>query len=102
MNIKKVLELKEALKDGTVKMETINEAVRRSLTMKYHLGLLEKNPKIGVDGALDFDPLEIRGGLFSPVEKVLFLGVRPLGVCLFPSWFWQALISFFGVLAYSG
>ena len=74
--------LKEALKDGTVKMETINEAVRRSLTMKYHLGLLEKNPKIGVDGALDFDPLENRKLAYqSAVQSIVLLkndGILPL------------------------
>ncbi|MFC2111715.1 glycoside hydrolase family 3 N-terminal domain-containing protein [Bacteroidota bacterium] len=48
--------LPEALEEGSVTMERIDDAVRRSLTIKAKLGLLDENPQIGTDGDLDFDP----------------------------------------------
>jgi beta-glucosidase len=48
--------LPEAMEAGLVTTELIDAAVKRSLIMKARLGLLDKNPVIGKDGALDFDP----------------------------------------------
>lgn len=74
--------LAEALKEGSVTMERINESVRRSLTMKYNLGLLEQNPKIGTDGNLDFDPPENRKLAYeSATQSIVLLknnGILPL------------------------
>ena len=48
--------LPEALQEGLIDMKRIDESVNRSLTMKAQLGLLDKKPKIGLDGLLNFDP----------------------------------------------
>ena len=48
--------LPQAIEQGLITIEKIDDAVRRSLIMKARLGLLDENPQIGVDGDLDFDP----------------------------------------------
>lgn len=48
--------LPQAIKEGLISEKRIDESVKRSLTMKARLGLLDKNPIIGADGELDFDP----------------------------------------------
>ncbi len=52
--------LPEAIREGLIHMDVIDDAVRRSLIMKARLGLLDENPVIGRDGELDFDPPEQR------------------------------------------
>ncbi|WP_298537542.1 glycoside hydrolase family 3 N-terminal domain-containing protein [uncultured Algibacter sp.] len=74
--------LPEAIKQGLISMETINDAVRRSLIMKTKLGLLDDNPKIGVDGNLDFDPPENRKLAYqSAAQSIVLLknnGILPI------------------------
>ncbi|ARV16957.1 hypothetical protein BTO07_16120 [Polaribacter sp. SA4-12] len=74
--------LPEAIEKGLISMETVNDAVRRSLIMKANLGLLDKNPKIGVDGNLDFDPPENRELAYqSATQSIVLLknnGILPL------------------------
>ena len=48
--------LPEAIEKGLITEADVNAAVKRSLTMKARLGLLDKNPVIGQDGTLEFDP----------------------------------------------
>jgi len=48
--------LPEAINKGLITQKDIDAAVKRSLIMKARLGLLDENPVIGKDGALDFDP----------------------------------------------
>jgi len=52
--------LPEAMKRGLVKEETIAKAVKRVLTLKYSLGLMDKGAKLWADGHLDFDRPEER------------------------------------------
>nr|WP_320120694.1 glycoside hydrolase family 3 N-terminal domain-containing protein [uncultured Marinifilum sp.] len=74
--------LAEALKEGLIKRETIDDAVKRSLIMKARLGLLNENPKIGVDGELDFDPPANRKLAYeSACQSIVLLknnGILPL------------------------
>lgn len=74
--------LPEALKEGLVSQEKINDAVKRSLIMKARLGLLDKNPAIGVDGELDFDPPANRKLAYeSACQSIVLLknnGILPL------------------------
>ncbi|WP_216639060.1 glycoside hydrolase family 3 N-terminal domain-containing protein [Flammeovirga sp. SJP92] len=74
--------LKEALKKGLVTEQDIDQAVKRSLTMKARLGLLVDNPAIGKDGDLDFDPASNRQLAYqSAVESIVLLkndGILPL------------------------
>ncbi|WP_152285632.1 glycoside hydrolase family 3 N-terminal domain-containing protein [Flavicella marina] len=72
----------DAVKKGLVTEEVIDRAVKRSLIMKYRLGLLEKNPIIGKDGILDFDPPEFRELAYEAACQSIVLlkndGVLPL------------------------
>lgn len=74
--------LPEALKEGLVSQEKIDDAVKRSLIMKARLGLLDKNPAIGVDGELDFDPPANRKLAYeSACQSIVLLknnGILPL------------------------
>ncbi|MDO6761281.1 glycoside hydrolase family 3 N-terminal domain-containing protein [Tamlana sp. 2_MG-2023] len=74
--------LPEALEKGHVSMETINQAVKRSLIMKAKLGLLDENPVIGKDGVLDFDPPENRELAYKTASQSIVLlknnGILPL------------------------
>ncbi|MDO6738820.1 glycoside hydrolase family 3 N-terminal domain-containing protein [Wenyingzhuangia sp. 2_MG-2023] len=74
--------LAEAIKKGLITEETIDVAVKRSLIMKAKLGLLEKNPEIGKDGALDFDPPAFRKLAYETACQSIVLlknnGVLPL------------------------
>jgi beta-glucosidase len=75
--------LPEALKQRRVSQERIDEAVRHSLTLKARLGLLDENPRIGEDGALDLDPPAHRQTAYEAAcQSVVLLkndGVLPLG-----------------------
>ncbi|MDW7692452.1 glycoside hydrolase family 3 N-terminal domain-containing protein [Flammeovirgaceae bacterium SG7u.111] len=74
--------LPKALEEGLVTEEQINTAVRRSLTMKAKLGLLDEHPQIGVDGDLDFDPPANRELAYKTAAQSIVLlknnGVLPL------------------------
>ncbi|GAA4953217.1 glycoside hydrolase family 3 N-terminal domain-containing protein [Algibacter agarivorans] len=74
--------LAEAIDKGLVTEEIINIAVRRSLTMKARLGLLDKDPVIGTDGDLDFDPPAFRKLAYEAACQSIVLlknnGILPL------------------------
>ncbi|NJB83533.1 glycoside hydrolase family 3 N-terminal domain-containing protein [Wenyingzhuangia aestuarii] len=74
--------LPEAIKKGLITEETIDVAVKRSLIMKEKLGLLAKNPQIGKDGALDFDPPAFRKLAYETACQSIVLlknnGILPL------------------------
>jgi beta-glucosidase len=74
--------LKEAIKKSLITEEVIDIAVRRSLTMKVRLGLLDEKPQIGKDGVLDFDPPENRKLAYEAACQSIVLlknnGVLPL------------------------
>lgn len=74
--------LKDALKKGLVSQETIDTAVRRSLTLKARLGLLDPNPVFGKDGPLDLDPPAMRKSAYNAaLQSVVLLkndGTLPL------------------------
>lgn len=74
--------LLEALKQGLVTEELIDGAVKRSLIMKAKLGLLDKNPIIGKDGDLDFDPPAFRNLAYETACQSIVLlennGILPL------------------------
>ncbi|TGV04184.1 glycoside hydrolase family 3 N-terminal domain-containing protein [Flavivirga rizhaonensis] len=74
--------LPEALDEGLIQMETIDAAVRKSLIMKAKLGLLDKNPQIGVDQDLDFDPPAFRQLAYEGACQSIVLlknnGILPL------------------------
>ncbi|MDE5417529.1 glycoside hydrolase family 3 C-terminal domain-containing protein [Labilibaculum sp. DW002] len=74
--------LPEALKEGLVSQEKIDDAVKRSLIMKARLDLLDENPAIGVDGELDFDPPANRKLAYeSACQSIVLLknnGILPL------------------------
>lgn len=74
--------LPEAIKKGLVTEAVINKAVKRSLIMKFRLGLLDENVEIGQDGSLDFDPPEFRKLAYeSACQSIVLLknnGVLPL------------------------
>ncbi|PWJ37935.1 glycoside hydrolase family 3 N-terminal domain-containing protein [Sediminitomix flava] len=74
--------LVEALEKGLVTKEDIDQAVRRSLTMKVRLGLLDDKPQIGVDGDLDFDSQENRKLSYETASQSVVLlknnGILPL------------------------
>lgn len=74
--------LPQAIKKGLVTEEIINTAVRRSLTMKSRLGLLDENPVIGTDGDLDFDPPAFRKLAYEAACQSIVLlknnGILPL------------------------
>jgi len=74
--------LPEAIEKGLVTEKEIDAAVRRSLIMKARLGLLDKNPEIGKDGALDFDPPEFRQLAYEAACQSIVLlkndGILPL------------------------
>lgn len=75
--------LTEAIKNGLVTERDINTAVKRSLTMKVKLGLLDSNTTIGKDGDLDFDPPEFRQLAYEAACQSIVLlkndGILPLG-----------------------
>ncbi len=74
--------LVEAVEKGIISMDVINAAVKRSLTMKARLGLLDENPQIGFDGDLDFDPPANRKLAYeSACQSIVLLknnGILPL------------------------
>ncbi|GAB1858378.1 glycoside hydrolase family 3 N-terminal domain-containing protein [Flavobacteriaceae bacterium MHTCC 0001] len=74
--------LPKAITKGLITEKEINAAVKRSLTMKVKLGLLDKNTKIGKDGNLDFDPPEFRHLAYEAASQSIVLlknnGILPL------------------------
>jgi beta-glucosidase len=75
--------LTEAVSQGAVTQETIDAAVKRTLTLKARLGLLAPQPTIGQDGPLDLDPPVHRKLAYDAACQSLVLlknnGVLPLG-----------------------
>ncbi|MDW7691185.1 glycoside hydrolase family 3 N-terminal domain-containing protein [Flammeovirgaceae bacterium SG7u.111] len=107
--------LPEALEDSTISIDVINTAVKRSLTMKIKLGLLD-NPVFGVDGELDFDPPANRKLAYEAACQSIVLlknnGILPLKVdeikdvallgpnsdnvfCLLGDYTYQSMITYF-------
>jgi len=106
--------LPDALKKGLITQADIDLAVKRSLTMKGRLGLLDKNPIIGKDGDLDFDPPKFRKLAYKAATQAIVLlknnGVLPLKKelkkialvgpnaatyqCLLGDYTYQSMISF--------
>lgn len=74
--------LSEALQEGAVSQTTLDRAVRNALALKEKLGLLNKNPQIGVDGPLDFDPPAHRSLAYEAAAQSAVLlknnGILPL------------------------
>lgn len=106
--------LPEALKSGDVSIETIDQAVKRSLIMKAKLGLLDEHLIIGKDGALDFDsPANRKLAYETATQSIVLLknnGILPLKKdikniallgpngntvhCLLGDYTYQSMISF--------
>lgn len=74
--------LPAAIDSGLVALEKIDDAVRRSLTMKAKLGLLDEKLIIGQDGQLNFDSLTNRKLAYeSACQSIVLLkndGTLPL------------------------
>jgi len=74
--------LPEALKKGLVSEATIDAAVRRSLTLKARLGLLDEHPAFYTTDILETDPPENRKAAYESACQSLVLlknnGVLPL------------------------
>ena len=72
----------EAIEKGMVSKETFEKAVKRVLTLKARLGLLEENPKLYEEGHLDLDKPECRQVAYDiATQSVVLLqnnGVLPL------------------------
>lgn len=72
----------EALEKGLITMERIDDAVRKSLTMKARLGLLDPSAPVGTDGPLHFDAPEHRQLAYdSACQSMVLLkndGILPL------------------------
>ncbi len=75
-------QLVEAMEQGLVTQAQIDQAVKRSLTMKARLGLLDAHPQIGQDGPLDFDPPTNRALAYETACQSIVLlknnGILPL------------------------
>jgi len=75
--------LPAAIQSGKVSPDTFDTAVRRVLTLKERVGLLDEHPEIGKDGHLDFDPPEHRQLAYEAACQSLVLlknnGILPLG-----------------------
>jgi beta-glucosidase len=74
--------LPEAVRLGLVSQETIDVAVKRSLTLKARLGLLDEHPVFAQEGALDLDPPAHRQAAYDAAAQSLVLlknnGILPL------------------------
>lgn len=74
--------LLEALKDGTVTEKRFEEAVKKALTLKANLGLLEKNPVLYSKGNINIDKPEWRKTAYDLAAQSIVLlknnGVLPL------------------------
>ena len=107
--------LPEAIDESMITMDVINTAVKRSLTMKVKLGLLD-NPVFGVDGDLDFDPPANRKLAYEAACQSMVLlknnGILPLKMdeikniallgpnsdnvfCLLGDYTYQSMITYF-------
>jgi beta-glucosidase len=75
-------ELPQALKNGLVSQKQIDDAVRRSLTLKARLGLLDAKPSFCSDGPLVTDSQETRGTAYEAACQSIVLlknnGLLPL------------------------
>ena len=74
--------LLDAMKEGKVSRKTFDDAVKRVLTLKAKLGLLDDKPVFGTDGVLDYDkPAERKLAYQSACQSLVLLknnGVLPL------------------------
>lgn len=74
--------LPELLRQGLVSQHRFEEAVKKALTLKVQLGLLEKQPKLYESGNLDLDPATDRQTAYElAAQSVVMLknnGVLPL------------------------
>lgn len=74
--------LLEAIKEGKVSQQTFDTAVKRELILKAKLGLLDKNPQLGKDGALNMDTPDQRKLAYDTACQSMVLlknnGILPL------------------------
>lgn len=74
--------LPQAVKEGLVSMNRVDEAVRRSLTLKARLGLLDEHPLFCTGGLPDHDSPEYRKSAYEQACQSLVLlkndGILPL------------------------
>lgn len=74
--------LKEAVAQGCVRQERLEEAVKRVLALKARLGLLEQNPELYAEGHIEFDRPEERLTAYKlATQSVVLLqnkGILPL------------------------
>ncbi len=74
--------LLDAIKDSLVSEKRFEEAVKRALTLKANLGLLDKNPILYSDGKINIDKSEYRQTAYDlACESVVLLknnGILPL------------------------
>jgi len=73
----------EAIEKGLVSREAFERSVKRVLTLKYNLGLFDKNYEPGAKGHLDFDKREYRKTAYDLAVQSLVLlknkgGILPL------------------------
>jgi len=74
--------LLDAIKEGKLSRKTFDDAVKRVLTLKAKLGLLDEKAVFGTDGPLDFDmPIQRKLAYQSACQSLVLLknnGVLPL------------------------
>lgn len=74
--------IQQAMDEGLVSRETFENAVKRVLTLKARLGMLEENPVLYADGHIEFDsPQERQTAYKLASESVVLLkndGILPL------------------------
>jgi beta-glucosidase len=76
------LYLKEAVEEGSVSKERIDDAVRRALTLKIRMGLFDEDNQKPIEGKPDFDPANHREIAYQlATQSVVLLkndGILPL------------------------
>ena len=74
--------LPQAIKEGLVAEETFEKAVKRVLTLKCALGLLDENPKLYANGHIEYDTPEERATAYALASQSVVMlknnGVLPL------------------------
>lgn len=72
----------ELLKEGVIKADVFEKAVKRALLVKARLGLLDERPKYFEEGPLDMDPEESRRTAYELAAESMVLlkndGILPL------------------------
>ncbi len=107
--------LPEALEEGLITLDVINTAVKRSLTMKIKLGLLD-NPVFGIEGDIELDAPSNRKLAYEAATQSIVLlknnGILPLKLdkindiallgpnsdnvfCLLGDYTYQSMITYF-------